>query len=96
MLMAVEKGRRFFPHCSAVLDKFLDDLGMGDYFLDKGTPEEQKHKKRRFLELKADVQKAFSKDMAEKAENDQPVLTSALPSLSNSREGVNQNKVRNS
>ncbi|XP_004303897.1 PREDICTED: regulatory protein NPR3-like [Fragaria vesca subsp. vesca] len=76
LIKTVEKGRRFFPHCSAVLDKFLDDLGMGDYFLEKGTPEEQKNKKRRFLELKADVQKAFCKDMAAKAENDQSVLTS--------------------
>ncbi|KAM5580111.1 BTB/POZ domain and ankyrin repeat-containing protein NPR1 [Rosa sericea] len=77
LIKTVEKGRRFFPHCSAVLDKFLDDLGMGDYFLEKGTPEEQKNKKRRFLELKADVQKAFCKDMAEKAENNESVLTSS-------------------
>ncbi|KAK9924166.1 hypothetical protein M0R45_032549 [Rubus argutus] len=77
LMKTVEKGRRFFPHCSAVLDKFLDELGMGDYFLEKGTPEEQKNKKRRFLELKDDVHKAFCKDMAEKAENNQSVLTSS-------------------
>lgn len=76
-----------------MLDKFLDELGMGDYFLEKGTPEEQKNKKRRFLELKDDVYKAFCKDMAEKAENNQSVLTS---SSSSPKERVNQNKVRKS
>lgn len=60
-------GRRFFPHCSEVLDKFLEDqMNVADDFLDKGTHEEQKNKKMSFLELKDDVQKAFWKDVAKK------------------------------
>lgn len=64
--MAVEMGRRFFPHCSQVLDKFLEDDMPDVFFLEEGTPDEQKIKKMRFMELKDEVQKAFSKDMAEK------------------------------
>ncbi|KAD3640404.1 hypothetical protein E3N88_29627 [Mikania micrantha] len=61
----VEMGRRFFPHCSEVLDKFmLDDLP-DVFYLEKGTPEEQVMKRTRFVELKEDVQRAFSKDKAE-------------------------------
>ncbi|XP_076936238.1 BTB/POZ domain and ankyrin repeat-containing protein NPR1-like [Bidens hawaiensis] len=60
----VEMGRRFFPHCSEVLDKFmLDDLP-DVFYLEKGTPEEQVIKRKRFMELKEDVQRAFSKDKA--------------------------------
>lgn len=87
--MAVEKGRRYFPHCSEVLDKFLEDeTDMPDvYFLEKGTPEEQKMKKMRYMELKEDVQKAFDKDMAE---NNWPGLaTSSSSSSSPKVEGVN-------
>ncbi|KAH9705987.1 BTB/POZ domain and ankyrin repeat-containing protein NPR2 [Citrus sinensis] len=36
------------------------------YCLENGTPEEQRLKRARFMELKEDVQKAFYKDMAEK------------------------------
>lgn len=65
LLKTVETGRRFFPHCSEVLDKFmLDDLP-DLYFLEKGTPEEQVIKRSRFVELKEDVQRAFTKDKAE-------------------------------
>ncbi|XP_071701920.1 BTB/POZ domain and ankyrin repeat-containing protein NPR1-like [Rutidosis leptorrhynchoides] len=61
----VEMGRRFFPHCSEVLDKFmLDDLP-DLFYLEKGTPEEQVIKRTRFVELKQDVEKAFTKDKAE-------------------------------
>ncbi|KAI8524703.1 hypothetical protein RHMOL_Rhmol13G0169000 [Rhododendron molle] len=59
----VEMGRRYFPHCSQVLDKFMED-DLPD-LLDKGTPEEQRIKRTRFLELKEDVQKAFNKDKAD-------------------------------
>lgn len=62
----VEMGRRFFPHCSEVLDKFmLDDLP-DLYYLEKGTEEEQVIKRSRFVELKEDVQRAFTKDKAER------------------------------
>lgn len=59
-----ETGRRFFPNCSEVLDQLLED-GDGTLFLEKGTPEEQRQKRLRYMELKQDVMKAFSKDKAE-------------------------------
>ncbi|KAM7503013.1 hypothetical protein LguiB_001917 [Lonicera macranthoides] len=61
----VETGRRFFPNCSEVLDKILEDDMPDVFFLDKGSPEEQEMKKMRFMELKEDVMKAFDKDKAE-------------------------------
>lgn len=63
-VIAVEMGRRYFPHCSDVLDNFLDDVP-DDFFLEKGTAEEKRNKKARFMELKEEVQKAVCKDMAE-------------------------------
>ncbi|KAJ6730725.1 REGULATORY PROTEIN NPR3 [Salix viminalis] len=81
----VETGRRYFPHCSEVLDKFLDDDMPDAIFLDKGTPEEQKTKKRRFMELKDDVQKAFYKDMEN---NNRPGRTSSSSSSSSPKSGV--------
>lgn len=87
MHLAVEKGRRYFPHCSEVLDKFLDDeIDMPDvYVLQKGTLEEQSRKKMRFMELREEVQKAFSKD---KAENNRSVLSSSSSSSSSRKEAV--------
>ncbi|KAL2458290.1 Regulatory protein NPR3 [Forsythia ovata] len=61
----VETGRRFFPNCSEVLDKLLEDDTIGTLLLEKGTPEEQRMKRMRYMELKEDVMKAFSKDIAE-------------------------------
>ncbi|XP_075498280.1 BTB/POZ domain and ankyrin repeat-containing protein NPR1-like isoform X1 [Primulina tabacum] len=61
----VETGRRYFPNCSEVLDRLLEDDILGALLLEKGTAEEQRTKKMRFMELKADVMKAFSRDMAE-------------------------------
>ncbi|XAR56147.1 hypothetical protein NMG60_11036504 [Bertholletia excelsa] len=58
-------GQRYFPHCSQVLDKFMEDDLPDLFYLEKGTPEEQRIKRMRFLELKEDVQKAFNKDKAE-------------------------------
>lgn len=66
VLVAVETGRRYFPNCSQVLDKFMeDDLPDDSFYLEEGSPEEQKIKRMRFMELKEDVQKAFTKDKAE-------------------------------
>lgn len=42
----------------------VDDLP-DSFYLEKGTPDEQKLRKKRFVELKVDVQKAFTKDKAE-------------------------------
>ena len=67
-MLAVELGRRYFPNCSQVLDKILeDDLpdSLDAFYLQKGTPDEQIIKKMRFCELKEDVRKAFSKDKAD-------------------------------
>ncbi|KAA8537126.1 hypothetical protein F0562_029648 [Nyssa sinensis] len=61
----VELGRRYFPHCSQVLDKFMEDDLPDLFYLEMGTPEEQRIKRMRFTELKEDVQKAFNKDKAE-------------------------------
>lgn len=61
----VETGRRYFPHCSEVLDKFMEDDLPDLCYLEKGTPEDQEIKRNRFVELKEDVQRAFTKDKAE-------------------------------
>ena len=85
----VENGRRFFPHCSEVLDKFLEDDMPDAFFLEKGTEHEQRTKKLRFMELKDDVQKAFRKDVAE---NNHTGFSSAVSSSSSSspRDGANR------
>ena len=87
-LCSVENGRRFFPHCSEVLDKFLEDDMPDVFFLEKGSEEEQRIKKARFMELKDDVQKAFHKDMAEN--NHQSGFSSSVSSSSSCsrREGL--------
>lgn len=79
-------GRRYFPHCSEVLDKFMEDDLPEMLYLEKGTTEEQKIKRRRFMELKDDVQKAFTKD---KAEFDRVGLSSSSSS-SSLKDGVKQ------
>ncbi|PKA50146.1 Regulatory protein NPR3 [Apostasia shenzhenica] len=61
----VELGRRYFPHCSQVLDKLMEDDFPDLFYLQKGTQDQQKIKRMRFCELKEDVRKAFSKDKAE-------------------------------
>jgi regulatory protein NPR1 len=65
LMKTVEMGRRYFPLCSEVLDKFMEDDLPDLFYLDKGTIEEQRLKRTRFMELKEDVHKAFSKDKAE-------------------------------
>nr|XP_010942675.1 BTB/POZ domain and ankyrin repeat-containing protein NPR2 isoform X1 [Elaeis guineensis] len=73
----VDLGRRYFPHCSQVLDKFLEQDLPDLCYLQKGTPDEQKIKRMRFCELKEDVRKAFNKDKAE-------IVRSGLSSSSSS------------
>ncbi|CAN1221454.1 BTB/POZ domain and ankyrin repeat-containing protein NPR1 [Linum grandiflorum] len=58
-------GRRFFPNCSEVLDKLMEDDHPDVFYLEKGSADEQRIKRNRYLELKDDVQKAFTKDKAE-------------------------------
>lgn len=63
--MAVDLGRCYFPHCSEVLDKFIEDDLPDLFYLEMGTSDEQKIKRMRFMELKEEVHKAFNKDKAE-------------------------------
>ncbi|KAI4305964.1 hypothetical protein L6164_029288 [Bauhinia variegata] len=89
LLKTVENGRRFFPHCSEVIDKFLEDDIPDVFFLEKGSSDEQRIKKTRFMELKEDVQKAFRKDMA--GNNHQGLASTVCSSSSSSpREGLRQ------
>ncbi|PON62039.1 Potassium channel [Trema orientale] len=88
LMKTVEMGRRYFPHCSEVLDKFMEDDLPEMLYLETGTPEEQKIKRMRFVELKEDVQNAFDKD---KAEFNRVVLSSSSSSSSlKLRESVKQ------
>jgi regulatory protein NPR1 len=88
--MAVEMGRRYFPHCSDVLDKFLEDDEMPDtFFLEEGSPEEQTKKRARFVELREDVQKAFYKDIADQSRSG---LTSSSSSSSSPKEVANHKR----
>jgi regulatory protein NPR1 len=72
-----------------VLDKFMEDDLPDLFFLEKGTPDEQRIKRTRFMELKEDVQKAFNKD---KAVINRSVLSSSSSS-SSQKDGVG-NKLR--
>ncbi|KAI9384836.1 hypothetical protein POPTR_012G118300v4, partial [Populus trichocarpa] len=89
LMKTVEMGRRYFPNCSEVLDKFMEDDLPDLFFLEKGTPDEQRIKRTRFMELKEDVQKAFNKD---KAVINRSVLSSSSSS-SSQKDGVG-NKLR--
>ncbi|KAL3502501.1 hypothetical protein ACH5RR_036950 [Cinchona calisaya] len=86
----VETGRRFFPNCSEVLDRFVEDDMLETLLLEKGPPEEQSAKKMRYMELKDEVMKAFHKD---KAENNWVSLSSSSSCSSSPKAGVNH-KVR--
>ncbi|KAL8478067.1 hypothetical protein ACS0TY_030095 [Phlomoides rotata] len=72
----VETGRRFFPNCSEVLDQLLEDDTLGALLLETGTPEEQRTKRMRYMELKQDVMKAFNKDIAEQKQTGFPSSSS--------------------
>ncbi|XP_010538609.1 PREDICTED: regulatory protein NPR3-like [Tarenaya hassleriana] len=66
LMKTVETGRRYFPYCSEVLDKYMDDYMDDDFtemlHLEKGSPRERRLKRMRYKELKEDVQKAYKKD----------------------------------
>ncbi|KAK1304530.1 Regulatory protein NPR3 [Acorus calamus] len=84
LMRTVEMGRRYFPHCSQVLDKFMEDDLPDLFYLERGTLDEQNIKRKRFGELKEDVRKAFSKD---KAESNRSGLSSSSSS-SSQKEGT--------
>ncbi|KAL5101436.1 hypothetical protein RYX36_005763 [Vicia faba] len=93
LVKTVENGRRFFPHCSEVLDKYLEDEMPDVHVLEKGTEEEQRTKKARFMELRDEVQKAFHKDMAENNHSNFSSSLTSTTSSSTRRESLNH-KVR--
>ncbi|CAA2982621.1 regulatory NPR3-like [Olea europaea subsp. europaea] len=77
----VELGRWYFPHCSQVLDRFMEDDLPDLFYLEKGTPEEQRIKRTRFIQLRDEVQRAFNKDKSE--------LHGSRLSSSSTKQGVN-------
>lgn len=91
LMKTVETGRRYFPNCSEALDKFMDDDLPDLFYLEKGTAEEQRIKRKRFKELKNDVQKAFVKDKAAKLNQSGLSPSSSSSSL---KDGASPNKVR--
>ncbi|KAM7271425.1 hypothetical protein ACFE04_030639 [Oxalis oulophora] len=90
LMKTVEMGRRYFPHCSEVLDKFMEDDLPDLFYLDRGTIDERKLKRTRFVELKDDVQKAFTKDKAAFKRNN----LASSSSSSYQKDGGRQNKLR--
>lgn len=69
--------------------KFIDDLPDA-FYLEKGSEEEQKFKKMRFMELRDDVQRAFHKDIAGNS------VTPLSPSTSSSSSSSSpRNRIRN-
>lgn len=90
-IYAVELGRRYFPHCSDVLDKFLNEESTDLIFLETGSSEDQRVKRMRFSELKEDVRKAFTKDKAVAA-----IASSASSSSSPRSEGRGKQGCRKS
>ena len=63
-VLAVEIGRHFFPNCSLVLDKFLEDH-MQEILMFNSPEKEQTKKKMPYLELKLEVMNASDEDKGE-------------------------------
>ncbi|XP_071904406.1 BTB/POZ domain and ankyrin repeat-containing protein NPR1-like isoform X2 [Coffea arabica] len=61
---SVEIGRHFFPNCSLVLDKFLEDH-MQEILMFNSPEKEQTKKKMPYLELKLEVMNASDEDKGE-------------------------------
>ncbi|CAA7054844.1 unnamed protein product [Microthlaspi erraticum] len=66
LMKTVETGRRFFPSCYEVIDKYMDEYMDEDIpdmsHPEKGSVKERRMKRMRYNELKNDVKKAYSKD----------------------------------
>lgn len=80
-MITVEIGQRYFPNCSAEIVKFLDDLP-DECFLEKGTEEERRCKRMRYMEVKKDVLMAFSRDIAGRSCSPDPSSNSTSLSAS--------------
>jgi regulatory protein NPR1 len=61
---AVELGRQYFPNCSYVIDKFLEEEATDLALHESDKPEDQPIKRMRFYKIKERAQKAYNKDMA--------------------------------
>ncbi|CAD5187897.1 BTB/POZ domain and ankyrin repeat-containing protein NPR1-like [Musa acuminata AAA Group] len=72
----VELGKRFFPRCSAVINKIMDDDSTDFAYLEHDASEE---KRMRFLELQDALSRAFSED---KEEFNKSALSSSSSSTS--------------
>jgi len=76
----VELGKRFFPRCSAVINKIIDtgDLSwLGT--VGEDTPEEQLRKKQRHIEVEEEMTEAYTQ---EKEETDKSSILSSSSSTS--------------
>ncbi|KAL1195114.1 Regulatory protein NPR4 [Cardamine amara subsp. amara] len=84
LMKTVETGRRFFPSCYEVVDKYMD-VYMDEDIPDMSHPEkssgkERRLKRMRYNELKNDVKKAYSKD--KEAKIAQSCLSGSSPASS--------------
>lgn len=62
----VELGKRFFPRCSKVINKIMDNDDYSELaYLENENPEERELKKRRYIELQEVLSKAFHEDKEE-------------------------------
>ncbi|OWM83127.1 hypothetical protein CDL15_Pgr011809 [Punica granatum] len=86
----VELGKRFFPRCSAVINKIMDNDEISELTYDGNeTPNERLRKKQRHMELQEAVSKAYSED---KEEIDRSSLLSSSSSTSIGLVDSNGNK----
>ncbi|GAB2291842.1 hypothetical protein Dimus_026093 [Dionaea muscipula] len=80
LLRTVELGKRFFPRCSEVLNKIMDDDGLSELaYSQDDTPEQQMMMKKKYMELEGIVNQAYTKD---KEEFDMSTLSSSSSSTS--------------
>ncbi|MED6127095.1 Nitrogen permease reactivator protein [Stylosanthes scabra] len=76
----VELGKRFFPRCSAVLNKIMDADDLTQLAcMNNDSPEERLAKRRRYMELQEILSKAFNED---KEEFDKSAISSSSSSTS--------------
>lgn len=62
----MELGKRFFPRCSEVLNKIMDNEDLSEIAcMGNETPEERQAKKQRYMELQEILTKAFTEDKEE-------------------------------
>ncbi|KAK4761908.1 hypothetical protein SAY87_029792 [Trapa incisa] len=78
----VELGKRFFPRCSSVINKIMDNGDISELTCTGNeTPEEQLKKKQKRMELQEAVIKAFSADKEESDRSSSMLCSSSLASV---------------